>query len=158
MIALLQRYSISEILIFIVILALAIKSLISFFDWAGERIKKVFNKQYNKINQKEELEKRLQYEDEVIKSLQKRQQNTDQILKGLSEKIDMLIESDKDDLRSYITKEHHYFCYQKKWIDDFSLDCLEKQYAHYVEEGGNSFIKGFMDDLRALPKQPPQNN
>lgn len=151
MITLLQSYSIHEILIFAVVLALAIKSLISFFDWIIEKLKKIFNKQYKKINQKESIEKRL----EMIKSLQKQQQRTDQILKVLSEKIDMLIESDRDDIRSYITKEHHYFCYQKKWIDDFSLDCIEKQYTHYVDEGGNSFIKGFMDELRSLPKQDP---
>lgn len=69
----------------------------------------------------------------------------------------MLIDSDKDDIKSYITREHHYFCYQIGWIDDFSLDCLEKRYRHYADEGGNSFIEGFMDELRALPKQAPQN-
>ena len=41
------------------------------------------------------------------------------------------------------------------WIDDFSLDCLERRYQHYADEGGNSFIEGFMEELRALPKQDP---
>lgn len=68
----------------------------------------------------------------------------------------MLIDSDKDDIKSYITREHHYFCYQVGWIDDFSLDCLERRYQHYEDEGGNSFIAGFMNELRTLPKQPPQ--
>ena len=27
----------------------------------------------------------------------------------------------------------------------------------YAEEGGNSFIEGFMEELRALPKQPMSN-
>ena len=44
---------------FIVILALAIKSLISFFDWAYDRLKKVFNKEHYKLSEKEELERRL---------------------------------------------------------------------------------------------------
>ena len=79
------------------------------------------------------------------------------MLNNLSQKIDILIQSDRDDIRSYITREHHYFCYQKGWIDDFSLDCIEKQYMHYVDEGGNSFIEGFMEELRALPKQPMSN-
>ena len=78
------------------------------------------------------------------------------ILNDLSAKIDMLIDSDKDDIKSYITREHHYFCYQVGWIDDFSLDCLERRYEHYADEGGNSFIEGFMNELRALPKQSPQ--
>ena len=89
--------------------------------------------------------------------LEANQQTTDRILNDLSDKIDMLIDSDRDDIKSYITREHHYFCYQKKWIDDFSLDCCERRYQHYSDEGGNSFIGQFMEELRALPKQPPQS-
>ena len=67
--------------------------------------------------------------------------------------IETLIESDKDDIKAYITKEHHYFVYQKGWIDDYSLDCIERRYDHYVAEGGNSFIKGLMEEIRNLPKK-----
>ena len=158
MTTLLQHYTLSDIFMFTVFLALAIKSLISFFDWADEYIKKIFNKEHLKINEKEELERRLQHGSEVMTALKANQETTDKILKDLSSKIDMLIDSDKDDIKSYITREHHYFCYQIGWIDDFSLDCLEKRYQHYAKEGGNSFIEGFMDELRALPKQSPQNN
>lgn len=156
MVALLQHYSLSDILMFTVFLVLAVKSLISFFDWAHDRIKKVFNKEHNKLSEKEELERRLQHGSEVMTILTKNQKATDMILNDLSAKIDMLIDSDKDDIKSYITREHHYFCYQVGWIDDFSLDCLERRYEHYADEGGNSFIEGFMNELRALPKQSPQ--
>ncbi len=149
MLELLQHYSLSDIFIFIIFLALAIKSLISFLDWAYERIKRIFDKEYSKLNKKEEIEN-------VVNTLQKNQKETDMFLQDLSKKMDMLIDSDKDDIKSYITKEHHYFCYQVGWIDDFSLDCLEKRYQHYANEGGNSFIEGFMNELRALPKQSPQ--
>lgn len=155
MINLLQRYPVSQILIFIVLLALAIKGVISFIDWANEKIKKAFNKQYKKIDDKKAIEEKIEQDRQLILSLQKQQQETEKVIKNLVEKIDILIASDRDDIRSYITREHHYFCYQKKWIDDFSLDCIEKQYAHYVDEGGNSFIKTFMEQLRALPKQDP---
>jgi hypothetical protein len=43
--------------------------------------------------------------------LQNNQKDTDAILKDLSAKIDMLIDSDMDSIKSFITKEHHYFCY-----------------------------------------------
>ena len=155
MIELLQKYSPSDILMFTILLALAVKSLISFFDWAYERFQRIFNKEYSKLNKQQELEKRLQRGDEMMKTLQANQQMTDKVLQNLSAKIDMLIDSDKDAIKSYITKQHHYFCYQVGWIDDFSLDCLEKRYGHYADEGGNSFIEGFMEELRALPKQPP---
>ena len=156
MIALLQHYSLSDILIFTVFLALAVKSLISFFDWAYVYIKKVFNIHHSKINQKQALERRLQKGSQVMTELKNNQQTTDEILKDLSAKIDLLINSDKDDIKSYITREHHYFCYKLGYIDDFSLDCIEKRFKHYSDEGGNSFIENFMKDLRALPIQSPK--
>ena len=60
MVELLQHYTLSEILIFTALLALAAKSLISFYDWVYERIKKLFKKEYCELNKKEELERRLQ--------------------------------------------------------------------------------------------------
>jgi hypothetical protein len=38
------------------------------------------------------------------------------------------MKSDKDSIKAFITKEHHYFCYEKGWIDDYNLDCLEKRF------------------------------
>ena len=153
MIAFLQHYSLSDIFMFTIFLALAVKSLISFFDWFFDHVKKVFYKEHGKLTEKEKLEQRLQKGSEVMTTLKANQQITSEKLNELAKKIDLLINSDKDDIKSYITKEHHYFCYRQGWIDDFSLDCLEKRYQHYLEENGNSFIKGFMEELRALPKQ-----
>lgn len=155
MIALLQHYSLSDILIFIVFLALAIKGLVTFFDWARDRIRQAFNVEHQHLSEKERLEKSLQENSQMIKTLQENQQKSDKLLKDLFNKISMLIESDRDDIKAFITEKHHYYCYQKKWIDDFSLECLEKRYKHYEDEGGNSFIGGFMQQLRNLPKQPP---
>lgn len=156
MITLLQQYSLSDILIFLILFALSVKSLITFFDWAYSRIKIIFSKEFLELNAKEELQQRLHHGSQIMNSLQQRQQQTDKILENLSKKIDMLIDSDKDSIKLSITKQHHYFCYQVGWIDDFSLDCLERRFQHYREEGGNSFIQNFMEQLHALPKGPPQ--
>lgn len=153
---LLQNFSLSEIFMFTIFLALAVKSLVSFFDWGYGYIKKAFNIGYNRLSEKEQLQKRLQHGSQVMATLQQNQEKTDALLNDLSAKVNMLINSDRDDIKSYITREHHYFCYQKRWIDDFSLDCIERRYQHYTDEGGNSFIEGFMEQLRALPKVPPQ--
>lgn len=158
MAVLLQNYSLSEIFIFTIFLALAIKSLISFFDWGYEYIHKIFYKQHSKMNEKQKLEERLQKGAETMDSLKTNQEDTDTVLNELSKKIDMLVNSDKDAIKSYITKEHHYFCYQVGWIDDFSLDCLERRYQHYEDQGGNSFIGGLMNDLRNLPNKNPWND
>lgn len=146
----------SDILIFIVFLALAVKGLIEFYDWGTEKFKKIFNKEYSKLNGKKELERRLKHVSDIMANLTQNQNEIDKALLCLQAKIDMLIESDKDAIKSYITENHHYYCYQKHWIDDFNLDCLERRFRHYEDEGGNSFINGFMEELRALPKQPPE--
>lgn len=155
MVALLQQYSLSEILIFTIFLALAVKSLITFFDWCNERLQRILNKQQSKTDEKKELERRLQHGSEIMAALETNQQKNDLILQDLSAKIDLLMDSDKDSIKAYITGRHHYFCYKMGWIDDFSLDCLEKRYQHYSDEGGNSFIELFMEELRNLPKQKP---
>lgn len=156
MIELIQRFSAGEIIIFIVLFAIAVKKIVDFIDWVNLKIKNIFDKKNRQIQQHDKIIQRLKQGDDVMAGLQQNQKVTDEILNSLLKKINLLIQSDKDDIKSYITREHHYFCYQKKWIDDFSLDCLERRYQHYADEGGNSFIEDFMQELRALPKQPPQ--
>ena len=73
----------------------------------------------------------------------------------ITKKIDMLIHSDRDSIKAYITKEHHHYI-KKGWIDDYTLNCIEKRYSHYQDQGGNSFIANLMEELRDLPLSPPQ--
>lgn len=44
-----------------------------------------------------------------------------------------------------MAEKHHFFVYKQGWIDDYSLDCLEKQYRHYRQEGSSSFIEQKMN-------------
>lgn len=145
MVELLSIYSVSEILAIIVTLALAIKGVVSFWDWAKERLQKMFNKE----TQQKTIQQR-------IETLAESQQQLMEAVKKLTEKVDMLIDSDKDDIKAYITDKHHYYVYTQKWIDDYTLDCITRRFKHYQDEGGNSFIETLMKELRALPKQPSQ--
>ena len=154
--ALLKAYSLQDILIFMVLLAIAIKGAISFFDWAKERLGRIYKKEYAETKTQEDLDAKLQQESVAIQKLEKNQAEMMATMEKLSNKIDALIDSDKDDIKSFLVKEHHYFCYQRGWVDDYSLDCCEKRYKHYVQEGGNSFIEDMMNEIRNLPKQPPQ--
>jgi hypothetical protein len=79
-------------------------------------------------------------------------EGTEKRIIDLSELIHILIDSDKDDIKSWITEKHHYFCYDLGYIDDYNYQCIEARYKHYKEENGNTFIDGFMTDIRALPK------
>lgn len=148
-------YSAQEILLFLVTFALAVKGFVSFWDWGYGRLKQVFKKE---SDQEQEIDSIQKHFDEHIKEYEIMQNTQNETLRLLTEKINLLIDSDKDSIKSFITERHHHFCYEEEWIDDYSMDCIERRFRHYTDEGGNSFIHDLMEELRALPKQPPHND
>ena len=42
---------------------------------------------------------------------------------------------------------------QLGYIDDFTLDCLERRFKSYKQEGGNTYVDSMMEELRRLPRQ-----
>lgn len=147
MIDLLNQFSPLQIILFIILLAIAFKKVSDFLDWFQAKVSK-----RDKIKE-EESEKNKEYiqlKDSINEIMV--------FIKTLSNKVDLLTASDKDAIKAFITREHHYFCYQKGWIDDYSLDCLERRYQHYVEEEGNSFVGQLMEEIRALPRQEPKED
>lgn len=152
-----NSYSIGEIVSFVVTLAIATKGFVTFWDWALERIKKAMNAQTQEERNRQALEEKIERNEQSILAVSKKQEDTKKDINNLAKSVDLLIQSDKDSIKAYIAKEHHYYCYEQKWIDDYTLDCIEKRYDHYIDEGGNSFIEDLMVDLRDLPKQPLKN-
>ena len=138
MLDLFKNYSLTDIVMFIIMLSLAIKGTVDFYDWAKNRLSKTTDKKYTD----KEMQKK------VLDTLESHNQQIDKMSKA----IDILINSDKDDIKAWITEKHHYFCYELGYIDDYNFQCIEARYQHYKEEDGNTFIDSFMDDIRALPK------
>jgi hypothetical protein len=149
---LLSSYSLKEILIFIVILCIAIKSVVSFYDWAKGRLGIVFDKESDTKQIVAEIKELINENNKKIDELYQLYQKVQNNIQKLTESVDGLIDSDKDGIKAWITREHHYFCYEKRYIDDSSLDALEKRFKHYKDEGGNGFVDDLMADIRALPK------
>lgn len=147
MLDLLSKYSIGEILIFVIIFSLGIKQAIELKDWFKSKLKK----NTDEIISEQERNKII---DEKLKQYDKTLLNLNNCIENFNKKLTILIDSDKDDIKAYIVEKHHYFCYAQKWIDDYSMDCLERRYAHYVEENGNSYVESLMEQLRALPRAP----
>lgn len=137
MLDLFKNYSLTDISIFVVMLSLAIKGIVDFYDWAKNRIQHPLDVRYNN----KEMQKK------VLETLESHNAEIDKMSKA----INILIESDKDDIKAWITQQHHYFCYELGYIDDYNLQCIEARYIHYKEEDGNTFIDGFMKDIRNLP-------
>ena len=158
---LLSQYSISEIIVFIVALVIAVKEFIQLYDWFKVRIKQHFDVEYAEKDEHAKLENKIEELTE-LRADRKRFDNAlaaiNETLAKTNERIDMLIDSDKESIKFEITRQHHYFVKEKGWIDYHSMDCLEKRFAIYEKEHGNSFAKDLMDELRALPKHPSCNN
>lgn len=150
MIDLLSQYSISEILIFIVILALAFKGVVSFFDWLSQRVEKhYFHKQEKKEGE--------DIQNEKINSVLASQQAMLEEINQIKSTLNLLVESDRDSIKSFITKEYKQYVEEQGWIDEYSLEILEKRFHTYELEGGNSFILQLMSEIRALPHKPNHN-
>lgn len=148
----LTQYSITEILVFLFVLIASIKTTLNSMEYLWERISKIFKKQQKDIEQQEDFTKHVQESEKQIKELYDLHTKTEENLNRIIDSIQLLINSDKDDIKAWITEKHHYHCYEKKHIDDYSLDCIEKRYTHYRNEGGNSFVEDLMKDIRRLPK------
>ena len=145
---LITNYSWSEIILFVIAFAAAIKGVVTFWDWGKDRLRKVYDKE-DKI---EEIKSLIVENIKQMNEFSNIQAQTINEIQHLKENITNLTASDKDDIKAWITEKHHHFCYEIKYIDDYSLDCIEKRYAHYVDEGGNSFISTLMEEIRNLPK------
>lgn len=137
MLDLLKSYSLTDITIFIVMLAFAVKGVVDFYDWAKNRITKTTSKQQSVEELHQKMMDTLELHNEQINKMAKL--------------INILIKSDRDDIKAWITEKHHYFCYDLGYIDDYNLQCVEARYKHYKEEDGNTFIDELMKDIRALP-------
>ena len=156
---LLTKYSLSDILIFIVLLFFAVKELVNISDWIRDRIKKATDKDLKAKKEHEELQEEIDDLNKFYgekKIIDETFEKFNKTIYKMNDKIQMLIESDKEDIKSFITNQHHFFVYQQEWIDDYSMECLEKRFAIYEKEHGNSFVLGLMNEIRALPKRPPE--
>lgn len=171
---LLTKYTLTEIILFVFALATALKGFFMLWDFFYDRIKKHFKKETDKEQEKTDLTQQLADISTQIESIREGHKedkaeileqvkniniqhtlDRQELIKKIDETkttISVLLASDKDDIKSWITEKHHYFCYEKKVIDDYSLDCIEKRYQHYLDEGGNSYIATLMNEIRALPK------
>lgn len=150
---LLNTYSVDEIVMFIVLLSAAVKGVITWIDWAKDKI----NKHAGKLNEQEAMKKSIDDLTQEQKSMKNEIEGCQIQIKNtiadIQKSVNLLEASDRDDIKAWITEKHHYFCYQVGYIDDYSLDCIEKRYSHYKDEGGNSFIDELMEEIRALPKK-----
>ena len=177
---LLSQLSIEGIILVIVLFAAAVKFLGELFEYLYNKLKKYFDIKDAKEEQHEEImnklnaletrsakqEERSEYRqaqvDKISKQLDKQdKQSTDfrqtiekqtQELSSLKSQISTLTERTQDSTRAYLIDKHHHFCYQLQGIDDMSLQDMERRFMYYKAAGGDTFIDGLMEEVRALPR------
>lgn len=166
MIELLSTLTLTQALIYLALMAIAAKEALTLKDFFKKRADDKYD---NENSEKKKIENILNELKSLSEEIHKRQEEYEKLRNDIQElsmccsnkeeeiqnTLTMLIKSDMDSIKSFIVKEHHHFI-EEKWIDDFSLDALEKRYTHYKAEGGNSYITDLMKDLRELPNTPPK--
>ena len=95
-------------------------------------------------------------------SAKKKEEENDISLQQLSTKIDLLteqikvlMESDRDDIKSWLVEKYNFYKENPtRSISNHTMDTIEKRYSHYKEEGGNSYIDNtIMPGLREMAKE-----
>lgn len=157
MVQLLTNYSLGQIFVFIVLAAIALKEVATFLDWLNDKARKKVAKEQQPQTISQRLNKAIQDQDEEIVSLKKDVKGIQFSIQDLNKKIEMLISSDRDSIKAWLTAQHRYFM-EKGTIDYYSFDCISKRYAHYKEQGGNTFIDDIMEDINNLPKTGDKRN
>ena len=152
MIELLTTFSPMTIVLCCIMIFLALRGIIEYRNW----IKTVTDEAYEKRKKQEERDQRVEkmvadYNKELI-NISQAIEYIKKSLTKLDSQVDNLTKSDKDDIKAYITHQYHYFVDSKGWIDDYSMDCIEKRYDMYKTYKGNTFIDDLMEQLRALPR------
>ena len=114
----------------------------------------------------EEVEKR-QKELDIIEEFKKLHERFDQIDSRLTNletrmekaegKLKDLTTSDMHDIKAWIVEQYHKFYTNQGWIDAFSAETIDKRYADYVKEGGNSYVENLINQLHTLSMDPTQS-
>lgn len=164
----LASFSVNQIIIYTIMLGLAIKGAIDFFEWCKDKYKQKFDKDYATLNKQETLEKHYiicqKQHQESMDRYKTLEGKIDQLTETMNQKVDkiesqliQLTESDMHDIKGWIVEKHHLYV-KKGWVDDFTMDTLERRFSDYVAEDGNSYIAGLMTEIRALPHVPPEED
>ena len=158
MLELLATFSVKQIIVYSIMLALAIKGTISFFDWCKEKYQEKFNKDYLTLNKQEKFEK--QYL-EFLEKYDILENKIDNLTEGMKQRVNeidaqlkLLTKSDMHDIKGWVVDKHHELIKQQ-WVDDFTMDVIERRFSDYEAENGNSYISGLVSEIRALPHVPP---
>lgn len=141
----------------IIVLLVGIPAIVNFIKWCKglwstrEKFKQENIQKGIEIEARaEEKEARLMHGEARIQHLESDVQDLKVLIANQQQLIELLIKSDELDIKSWIKAQHEKWV-SRNCIDSQTLDLLEQRYAIYEREGGNSWAKKLVEELRALP-------
>lgn len=177
---LLSSFSIEGIILIIVLFAVSVKFLGELFEYLYNKLKKYFDikdareerheevmhslsnveselkeqKECNTLYQQqiEKVSRQLDEQAKQSNNFQNVMNKQIEEISNLKNQISILTERVQDSTRAYLIDKHHHFCYNVHGIDDMSLQDMERRFMYYKAAGGDTFIDGLMEEVRALPR------
>lgn len=147
-----SQASIESIILFIFAMGLALRAAWELWDFFYTKLKKYFNYSSEKDRQHDEILESLDLLKKELDIIQEEAKKDRREVKVLQDNFAVVNERLQENSRNAIIDKHHYFCYEIGAIDDLALQSLERRYLYYKSAGGNSFIDGLMEEIRALPR------
>ena len=139
-----QQYTIEATIIFLFMFGTALKQ-------GYELVQYFRNKTVDHVDKIREQEEALE---QVIKNMQQQKKQ----LQSITDKIDELLVSDKDSIKSWIVMLYKQYKKDPSGLDSMQMDLLERRFSHYKKEGGNSYIDNLMQELREIYNNKEDNN
>ena len=139
-----QQYTLEATIIFLFMFGTALKQ-------GYELVQYFRNKTFNHVDKIREQEETLE---QVINNMQQQQKQ----LQSITDKIDELLASDKDSIKSWIVMLYKQYKKDPFGLDSMQMDLLERRFSHYKQEGGNSYIDNLMQELREIYNNKEDNN
>ena len=141
---LLKNFDITTILLVLFMTAVAIKEVFELYHYFYDKIYGKYEKQDN--------------EKDTIDNLSTTLASVLQQVKDIDKKINLLQESDKDAIKSWIVGLYHKYKENPKELGAMQMDLLERRYGHYKDQGGNSYIDQLVEGLRTIYKEKGESN
>lgn len=139
-----QQYTLEATIIFLFMLGTALRQ-------GYELVQYFRNRTVSHVDKAREQE-------ETLERVEKNMQQQQKQLQSITDKIDELLASDKDSIKSWIVMLYKQYKKDPSGLDSMQMDLLERRFSHYKREGGNSYIDNLMQELREIYNNKEDNN
>ena len=145
----LNKYTLVELILLFCGLVIAAKVIGQAIEWVMGKARGRFSKEEEDTRQSQRIETELSNLSEGMLGINNR-------LSAVERSIDNINTNQIDDMRIYLIDKYKYYKSLGR-IDEMSHQLIESKYVTYKRTGGDTYIDGIMNEIRALPKVDAEN-